>query len=170
MARIVPSKPARAAVNAGLVVGRVLDYGCGRGRDVTLFADRKEVDMVTGYDPGHEEWAWPPNGKYDFVQCGFVLNVIERPSERVQVLRTIKGHLTPDGRAMVSVRSPEDIAKHAPGEVFGDGVKTGKGTFQRGFTRDELVTLARRAGLRVLSNERFNVRLPKRVTWIVVAR
>jgi hypothetical protein len=137
---------------------------------VGLFQGQAEVTSATGYDPGHEQWSWPPSGKYDFVQCAFVLNVIEDRAERVQVLKTVKGLLRADGRALIATRSPEEVAAHVDGVKLADGVVTRKGTFQRGFTRNELANLAKRAGLRVLSNQRFSIRLPKRVTWIVVAR
>jgi DNA phosphorothioation-associated putative methyltransferase len=164
--RLLPSAPARAAVGAGLVRGKVLDYGCGRGTDVEYF--RKHSTIAVGYDPGQAAWAWPPQGKYDFVQCAFVLNVIEDPAERVDVLKRIKGHLKAKGRALIAVRGAGDLKVKKTWEPRGDGWRTPANTFQRAFTRDELERICRKAGLTVINEP--GVRLPGRITWVVVGR
>lgn len=61
----------------------ILDYGCGRGDDVRLL--RCLGYNAVGYDP-----YWQPNydilDQYDVVFCNYVINVIENPAEREEVL------------------------------------------------------------------------------------
>lgn len=92
--RNTPSAPARWLRERGLILGRVLDYGCGRGRD----ADELGCDR---YDP---HWApTEPVGPYDTVLCTYVLNVVPAEDEDAIVGR-IKTLLSPGGRAYVAVR------------------------------------------------------------------
>jgi DNA phosphorothioation-associated putative methyltransferase len=166
--RLTASKPAQAAYTAGLVFGRCLDYGCGRGRDVQFF--REHAQSCDGYDPGRADWCWPPHGKYDFIHCGYVLNVIEEPAERMQVLTEIRGHLQANGRALIVVRGPGSIEPKANWRVWGDGWITPANTFQRTFTRYELEVLVRHAGLHAISESYPDIRLPKRMSWAVVSK
>lgn len=96
MARRALSGPARFLAERGLITGRALDYGCGRGGD----ADRLGID---GFDPHWRPAA--PAGEYDTVICNFVLNVIPDEQERSAVLARIKALLAPGGVAYVSVRN-----------------------------------------------------------------
>lgn len=81
------------------LVGRVLDYGCGRGFDCDTL-------QVEGYDP---HWRpTPPCGEYDTIYCNYVLNVIADPQEREKVVATIVGLLAPGGVAYISVRNDRD--------------------------------------------------------------
>jgi 2-polyprenyl-3-methyl-5-hydroxy-6-metoxy-1,4-benzoquinol methylase len=73
---------------------RVLDYGCGRGYD----ADR--LGMFK-YDPHFSPEA--PEGKFDYIYCGYVLNVLTQ-SEGRQIIKEIQSLLTPRGVAYVAVR------------------------------------------------------------------
>jgi 2-polyprenyl-3-methyl-5-hydroxy-6-metoxy-1,4-benzoquinol methylase len=99
------SQPAKFLKNNGLLVGRILDYGCGRGSDVRLLT--KEGFNVEGYDkhyhPYFKESSY--NAKYDTIMCNYVLNVIPDESERDEVLRSINELLAPGGFGYVSVRN-----------------------------------------------------------------
>ncbi len=90
------SAPMRHLCNAALLVGRCLDYGCGRGFD----AD--ELEMV-GYDPHHR--TRKPRGKFDTITCNYVLNVIESASERASVVAVLRSLLRKGGKAYISVRN-----------------------------------------------------------------
>ena len=66
----------------------VLDYGCGQGDDVRALVDGG-VDAF-GWDPHFR-----PGGRRapaDAVNLGFVLNVIEKPAERIETLRLAWSH------------------------------------------------------------------------------
>ena len=90
------STPARYLKDNGLLIGRVLDYGCGRGKDVDELG-------LEGYDPHY--FPEKPKGKFDTIMCNFVLNVIPDPDKRQEVINKISGLLKPKGIAYISVRN-----------------------------------------------------------------
>src|SRR5262249_59403654 len=59
------------------------DYGCGRGEDVELLT--AEGIACGAWDPAYRPDA--PRVEADVVNLGYVLNVIEDPSERADTLR-----------------------------------------------------------------------------------
>ena len=95
IARKRPSVPMRQLDAKGLLVGRMLDYGCGKGMD----AETYDMD---GYDPYYNPI--DPEGPYDTITCNYVLNVIEDAQERADVLESIQRLLGPGGRAYITVR------------------------------------------------------------------
>lgn len=94
IARKTLSVPARRLRDADLVKGRVLDYGCGRGRDAKALRCDK-------YDPHYAPIR--PRGKFDTILCSYVLNVLDTP-ERSKVLADIRKLLKKDGIAYITVR------------------------------------------------------------------
>ena len=113
ISRNVASSPAIWLDRQGRLTGRLLDFGCGRGKDVERFG-------MTGYDPF---WApEEPVGKFDTICCTFVLNVVDK-SEQDAIISRVRNLLTDTGVAYFSVR--RDIPKNALGYT------TGSGTFQR---------------------------------------
>jgi diadenosine tetraphosphate (Ap4A) HIT family hydrolase len=93
------SYPARILLNQKKIKGKVLDFGCGIGKDVELLQN-KGFD-VTGYDPFY----FPkfPSEKYDTILCFYVLNVL-LPEEQAAVLMNVSNLLRPDGKAYFAVR------------------------------------------------------------------
>jgi DNA phosphorothioation-associated putative methyltransferase len=79
------SRPVRLALEDGLITREtsVFDYGCGRGDDVRLLRSRGM--RCEGWDPAYS----PQNGRTpaDVVNLGYVVNVIENPTERATALR-----------------------------------------------------------------------------------
>jgi len=80
-----------------------LDYGSGRGSD----ADFLEMDK---FDPNwfgdsiiSREHRDTSRG-YDIITNIYVLNVIQEPKERDQVIQKIRDLLSPDGKAFIAVR------------------------------------------------------------------
>lgn len=95
-----PSAPVKALVDKGLVRGKVLDFGSGRGEDARWL--RRQGFEVTAYDPHHGPERLP-SGRFDTVLSTYVLNVLP-PAEQKKVERQIRDRLAPGGRALVTVR------------------------------------------------------------------
>lgn len=133
MARTGLSKPLNSALADGLLPldASVFDYGCGRGGDISRLSAMGY--HITGWDPLHAPSA--PHTAADVVNLGYVINVIEDPTERVAVLRSAWA-LT--RRVLVVAARPDWEARHVKGRRHGDGILTTKGTFQKFFKQDEL--------------------------------
>ncbi len=96
IARSVPSVPMRALKAFGRIVGRTLDYGCGRGCDARTYG-------LEYFDPHYSPVM--PEGRFDTIVCNYVLNVIESAETRISVLRDIQARLADGGRAYITVRT-----------------------------------------------------------------
>jgi hypothetical protein len=124
IARTKPSLPMRWLVANGhvRVEQDVLDYGCGRGMDVSWLREEShsvygsDVFIKDGWDPVHREWVRPPyetSWQYDVVTMIYVANVIPPGEERDEALMRALSCARPyDGRLFVAVR--RDIP--APGK------------------------------------------------------
>jgi SAM-dependent methyltransferase/exonuclease III len=154
MARRGESAPARVLVKelrAGSDVRSILDYGCGRGADVTFYRSCG-FDSV-GYDPyGGFGFSVAPQRLFDVVTLVFVLNVLPDPWERAKVLMEAMRHVRPGGMMFVATRTRAEIERQAlqnTWRVHNDGYWSheGRRTFQRGFDAEEILRLARQAGL-----------------------
>ena len=93
------SYPARIILNQKKIIGKVLDFGCGIGKDVELLKS-KGFDIV-GYDPFY--FSEFPAEKYDTILCFYVLNVL-LPEEQAEVLMNVSNLLKPNGKAFFAVR------------------------------------------------------------------
>lgn len=93
------SYPARVLLNQKKIIGKVLDFGCGVGKDVKLLK-AKGFDIV-GFDPFY----FPefPTEKFDTILCFYVLNVL-LPEEQAEVLMNVSQLLKPNGKAYFAVR------------------------------------------------------------------
>jgi len=124
-----------AALNAaGLLEDgvSVLDYGCGRGDDVRALR-AAGIDAV-GWDPhfAPDRNALAPR---HVVNLGFVLNVVEDPAERRDVLRRAFALAERCLAVAVMLVGKGDVSGHRP---HGDGFLSSRGTFQRYYTQAEL--------------------------------
>ncbi len=133
MTRAALSRPLATAVADGLLppVLSVFDYGCGKGDDVRHLTTLGY--QVSGWDPTHR-----PRGERhpaDVVNLGYVLNVIERQSERAEALRS--AWRLARGMLVVSARMSWD-ARDLVGRPMGDGLITRAGTFQKFYDQTEL--------------------------------
>lgn len=130
MRRFRCSRPMAFALADG-VVSRdttVFDYGCGHGADLQHL--KRSRIKASGWDPAHRR-----DGKVvaaDVVNLGYVLNVIEDPVERARTLT--KAFSLARHALVVSVRVDNAIEDATE---FGDGVLTGKQTFQKIYTQPE---------------------------------
>ena len=88
------SVPVRYLEDEGLLIGRVLDYGCGYGEDAKVFGF--EV-----YDP----FFFPsvPKGEFDTIICNYVLNVVPEDIQE-GIIQDIEQRLKPNGFAYLAVR------------------------------------------------------------------
>lgn len=93
------SYPARVLINKNKMKGKILDFGCGIGKDIELL-NSKGYD-ITGYDP----YYFPtfPTEKFDTILCFYVLNVL-LPEEQAEVLMNVSNLLKPKGKAYFAVR------------------------------------------------------------------
>lgn len=109
--RTAPSAPAAYLAKQGLLTGRCLDFGSGRGFDATHFG-------MESYDPYWQpEW---PEWFFDTILCTYVLNVLPA-RERIGVLRRLLALLKDeDSKAYITVR--RDLPKQ--------GIQ-GRGVYQR---------------------------------------
>ena len=127
------SRPVKCLLRHGLIGkdATLFDYGCGRGEDMELLA--ADGVACSGWDPAYRPDT--PLAEADVVNLGYVINVIEDPDERAATLRkawslcrqllVVSAQVKMSGRGKLTVE-------------FGDGVLTGRGTFQKFFDQAEL--------------------------------
>jgi len=131
--RVALSRPLSLAQADGLLSfdTSVFDYGCGRGDDLRHL---KALGVeASGWDP-----KFAPDVERvpaDVVNLGYVVNVIERPEERAEVLRRAWGLAR---KVLVVSARLEWEARFLNGQVHGDGLVTIKGTFQKLYRQEEL--------------------------------
>jgi ATP adenylyltransferase len=99
------SMPSRILLEQNCLIGDILDFGCGMGKDVEELK-HKGLDMV-GYDPYYFKDF--PKQKFDTIICHYVLNVL-LPDEQTDVLMNVSYLLKPTGKAYFTVR--RDIRKN----------------------------------------------------------
>jgi DNA phosphorothioation-associated putative methyltransferase len=127
------SRPVKAALHDGLIVptSTVFDYGCGHGQDIELLAGQGIA--CNGWDPAFRPDS--PKDPADVVNLGYVLNVIEDVDERASALKQAWRL----ARGLLIVATLVKEAGWAQSQLpFGDGVLTGRGTFQKSFGQGEL--------------------------------
>jgi DNA phosphorothioation-associated putative methyltransferase len=118
--------------------GTVFDYGCGRGDDLRNLAVLGVA--ATGWDPVHRADA--ERRPADLVNLGYVINVIEDPAERAEVLRRA---WTLARRVLVVAARLTWDARDLAGRPFGDGIVTRRGTFQKFYEHIELASWIRQS-------------------------
>jgi 2-polyprenyl-3-methyl-5-hydroxy-6-metoxy-1,4-benzoquinol methylase len=83
-----------------LIIGSVLDYGCGRGDDARALASAGF--SVESFDP-----YWKPHfdteKKYDTIYCNYVLNVLKEEDRNI-VIEDVLSRLKLGGFSYFSVR------------------------------------------------------------------
>lgn len=133
IARYKFSKPIQTLLENGLLAegASLLDYGCGQGDDASRLEQMGFA--VRAWDP-----VYFPTGSRnpaDIVNLGFVLNVIEDPTERIEVLHEayeLSRKLLVIS-ALVSSSSTATL-----GRPYKDGILTSRNTFQKYFRQEEL--------------------------------
>jgi 2-polyprenyl-3-methyl-5-hydroxy-6-metoxy-1,4-benzoquinol methylase len=93
------SSPLKKLLSKNKIIGRTIDYGCGKGKD---FAHLKESNYdVQGYDPYWRNTSI--HGKFDTVLCTYVLNVVSS-DERNNIINILKNLTNPGGKIYITVR------------------------------------------------------------------
>lgn len=133
LTRAALSRPMATAMADGLLAPEdsIFDYGCGKGDDIRhLQALGYAID---GWDPTHR----PDAGRWSasIVNLGYVVNVIEAPAERADVLRSAWN--LAEVALVVSARMTWD-SRDLVGRPMGDGILTRTGTFQKFYEQAEL--------------------------------
>ncbi len=105
--------PTRWLIKAGLVVGKVMDYGCGKCASVN-------PPEWFNYDPHYQPNANFGTDRFDTIICNYVLCTLPE-AERMPILQHIQVLLRLNGIAYISVRN--DKPKNGWG-------KSSKGTYQ----------------------------------------
>lgn len=93
------SFPAKILFNKSLLVGNVLDFGCGFGNDVKLLKE-KGIN-IEGYDKHY--FPEYPSKKFDTIICFYVLNVL-LSREQAIVLMELSQLIKPTGKVYIAVR------------------------------------------------------------------
>jgi DNA phosphorothioation-associated putative methyltransferase len=127
------SSPIEIAIKHDLITQErtLLDYGCGRGDDVALLT-------VDGFDAVGWDPYYAPDGDKrpsSVVNLGYVLNVIENPSERVWVLKDAYGLAE---KVLIIAALIEGQKSRTQAKRYRDGIITKRGTFQKFFAQMEL--------------------------------
>jgi len=128
------SKPAEYLWHSRLLIGSILDYGCGYGYDVIELTEMGCNGR--GYDKYNEAFLNEEvlSCMYDTVMCNYVLNVIpskEKVREIIVLLRSIGKNI------YISVRSDSNsIQEYWDYDEDNEGYWTMSGSFQRFYTNN----------------------------------
>lgn len=134
------SMPVRTLLDTGVLrpLDSFFDYGCGLGDDV---AGLEALGYrASGWDPYFAPAE--PKRAADVVNLGFVLNVIEDPAERVEVLVDAWKHTRRVLAVSTLVTGRENYSQ---ADAFEDGLVTIRNTFQKHFEPGELAGLIEHA-------------------------
>jgi hypothetical protein len=129
--------------------GKSIDYGAGLGTNAQQLGvtDTFEPFPREGFDPTYQFSADIPANSYGQLISTNVLNVIP-PEARKSAVQNIGEILEPNGMAVVQTRSASAVnelkkSKTAVPQEESASYLTKDGTYQKGFTRDELVEYTR---------------------------
>lgn len=120
ISRTKPPTPVLWLLREGLLHGRILDYGCGKCRDLNnIWFDMPGQCSIFSYDPHYQPVM--PEGLFDAILCTYVLCTVEE-REQGGILWDIQRRLKDNGIGFISVRNDKP--------KWGYGISS-KGTFQR---------------------------------------
>jgi DNA phosphorothioation-associated putative methyltransferase len=128
--------------------GRILDYGCGKGDDVNYLI--KEGFEAHGYDPLFSEFQKFPTYVYrfDIVFMTYVICTIPDSLERLDATTGAWGFVRNNGELIITVRTYNEINNEASkANWMGHpqiGYITSRGTFQKGFLKEDLLEYIKR--------------------------
>ena len=133
LVRTTLSKPVRSALEAGLFTPEAtfFDYGCGHGGDIQRIIE--QGFSGSGWDPYYQPDT--PCVSADIVNLGYIINVIENPTERrealIQAWALTQKVLIVAAQVLIEDRIRGTV-------IYGDGVITRRNTFQKNYEQEEL--------------------------------
>jgi DNA phosphorothioation-associated putative methyltransferase len=130
------SKPVKQLLERGLLKkgDTFFDFGCGHGMDIEALQNLGY--QASGWDPAFRPNA--PKSRAAVVNLGFVLNVIEEPSERIATLRDAYS-LAERVLVVSTMVSGQETDAHS--RPYRDGFLTKANTFQKFYAPGELENL-----------------------------
>jgi DNA phosphorothioation-associated putative methyltransferase len=130
------SKPVKQLLERGLLKkgDTFFDFGCGHGMDIEALQNLGY--QASGWDPAFRPNA--PKSRAAVVNLGFVLNVIEEPSERIATLRDAYS-LTERVLVVSTMVTGQETDAHS--RPYRDGFLTKANTFQKFYAPGELESL-----------------------------
>lgn len=153
---------------------KILDYGCGLGRNIRYFENNGFTNLV-GCDTPTQlkrcinaitdlsnvillcESKELKGNQADYILCSHVLNVVQDEIKE-SIVSDIHRLLKNGGKAVIQVRTVSDVEKAKNKEVCGDGylVKKGKDyTYQEGITKEKMQRMVTSAGFEIIEHK-FN--------------
>lgn len=133
------SKPTKILKDKNLLIGNILNFGCGHNEDSILLQEDRY--NIVGYDKYNNTYNDENllNKKYDTVICNYVLNVISDLEEHEKVLQQLKKL---SDNIYICVRSDSKAIKdswvYSVGEL---GYWTSRGSFQRFYDKEDIKNL-----------------------------
>ena len=153
---------------------KVLDYGCGTGRNIRYIIENSNsitidgTDIIEQLEKQHDKHdilrkkgvyinvsSNIKNNYYNYILCSHVLNVIDNDGVKLNVLQDIYSKLTNDGIAVIEVRTKNDIEGAKTKEKYGNGYKIKKGnsfTYQEAITKEKMEKLVKNAGFEIVEH------------------
>lgn len=156
---------------------KILDYGCGLGRNINYLIKNTESICIDGCDtPEQIENLKKDTEKmrffkksgsviatsdrvrsdYDFILNSHVLNVVMDDVKKI-IIEDMYELLKKGGKVIIQVRTESDVTSAKTKEKYGDGwlIKKGKDiTYQEGITKEKMHKLLTDAGFKII-NHRF---------------
>ena len=153
---------------------KVLDYGCGTGRNIKYILEKTNAIVVDGtdiiqqlkkekakHDILREKGSLIelseklPSNYYDIILNSHVLNVVEKDEIKENILADMYDKLLEGGTAIIEVRTKKDIEGAKTKEPHGDGWKIKKGnsyTYQEAISKQKMETLVKNAGFEIVEH------------------
>ena len=153
---------------------KVLDYGCGTGRNIKYILEKTNAIVVDGtdiiqqlkkekakHDILREKGSLIelseklPSNYYDIILNSHVLNVVEKDEIKENILADMYDKLLEGGTAIIEVRTKKDIEGAKTKEPHGDGWKIKKGnsyTYQEAISKQKMETLVKNAGFKIVEH------------------
>ena len=153
---------------------KVLDYGCGTGRNIRYIIENTNnvitdgTDIIEQLEKQHDKHdilrkkgvcidisSNIKNNYYNYILCSHVLNVIDNDGVKLNVLQDIHNKLINSGIAIVEVRTKNDVESAKTKEKYGNGYKIKKGnsfTYQEAITKEKMKELVKNAGFEILKH------------------